>query len=69
MTPLRQKMIEDIQLRGLAEKTQDSYVRAVRQLAEYYDKSPEYISEEEVEPTFCTRRMRNRSQSASGWWT
>jgi len=37
-TPLRQRMIEDMQLRGLSEKTQESYVRAVRQLAECYHK-------------------------------
>jgi hypothetical protein len=30
MTKLRQRMIEDMQLRGLAEKTQDVYLRAVR---------------------------------------
>jgi integrase/recombinase XerD len=35
MTPLRQRMIEDLQLRGLSRKTQDAYVRAVRQLAEH----------------------------------
>ena len=33
-TVLRQRMLEDLQLRGLAAKTQDAYVRAVRQLAE-----------------------------------
>lgn len=48
MTPLRQRMIEDMQLRGLSEKTQESYVRAVRQLAEYYAKPPDQISEEEL---------------------
>ena len=31
MTALRQKMIEDMQLRGLSERTQASYVAAVRQ--------------------------------------
>ena len=30
MTHLRQRMIEDMQLRGLAEGTQEAYVRAVR---------------------------------------
>jgi hypothetical protein len=30
MTPLRQKMIEDMQLRGLSARTQESYVRVVR---------------------------------------
>ena len=47
MTPLRQRMIEDLQLRGLAVKTQDAYLRAVRQLAEYYHKSPDLIGEQE----------------------
>jgi len=41
-------MIEDMQLRGLSEKTQDSYVRAVRQLAEHYAKPPDQISQEEL---------------------
>jgi site-specific recombinase XerD len=41
-------MIEDMQLRGLSKRTQESYVRAVQQLAEYYHKSPEQITEEEL---------------------
>ena len=52
MTPLRQRMIEDLQLRGLAVKTQDAYVRAVRQLAEYYHKSSDLMSEEELRRYF-----------------
>ena len=48
MTPLRQKMIEDMQLRGLAERTQQSYVAAVRKLAEYYGKSPAELNEAEL---------------------
>jgi hypothetical protein len=35
MTQLRRRMIEDLQLRGLPERTQEMYVRAVRQLAEH----------------------------------
>jgi len=45
-------MIECLQLRGLAERTQESYVRAVRQLAEHYHKSPALISEEELRQYF-----------------
>jgi site-specific recombinase XerD len=45
-------MIEDLQLRGLSTRTQDAYVRAVRQLAEHYGRSPELISEEEVRQYF-----------------
>jgi integrase len=52
MTSLRQKMIEDMQLHGFAERTQKSYMQAVRQLAEYYGKSPDQISEEELRQYF-----------------
>jgi integrase/recombinase XerD len=48
MTPLRQRMLDDMQLRGLARKTQAAYALAVRQLAEHYGKSPDQISEEEL---------------------
>jgi len=52
MTKLRKRMIEDMQLRGLSEKTRESYLRAVRQLAEYYCKAPDQISEEELRQYF-----------------
>ena len=51
-TRLRQRMIEDMQLRGLAERTQQMYVAAVRQLAEHYGKSPDLITEEELRQYF-----------------
>ena len=66
MTPLRQRMIEDLQLRGLSAKTQDSYVRAVRQLAEHYHKSPDLITEEELRLYFLY--LKNDKQvSRSGF--
>jgi integrase/recombinase XerD len=52
MTALRQRMIEDLQLRGLGLNTRNNYVRAVRQLAEHYGRSPDQISEEEVRQYF-----------------
>ena len=52
MTPLRQRMIEDMQLRGLSEITQDRYVRVVRQLAEHYGKSPAKLDEEDLRQYF-----------------
>jgi site-specific recombinase XerD len=45
-------MIECLQLRGLSARTQESYVRAVRQLAEHYHKSPDLITEEELRQYF-----------------
>jgi len=66
MTPLRQRMMEDLQLRGLAAKTQDSYLRAVRQLAEHYRKSPDLITEEELRLYFLY--LKNDKQvSRSGF--
>jgi len=52
MNVLRQKMIEDLQLRGLSVRTQESYLQAVRQLAAYYHKSPDQISEAELRQYF-----------------
>ena len=52
MTELRKRMIECLQLRGLSERTQESYVRAVRQLAAHYHKSPALITEEELRQYF-----------------
>jgi site-specific recombinase XerD len=45
-------MIESLQLRGMSERTQEAYVRAVRQLAQHYKKSPDLISEEELRQYF-----------------
>jgi len=47
MTALRQRMLEDMQPRGLAERTQEAYLSAVQQLALHYGKSPDLITEEE----------------------
>jgi len=51
-TPLRQKMIEDMQLHGFAARTQEAYLLAVSQLARYYRKSPDLIDEEELRRYF-----------------
>ena len=52
MTTLRRRMLEDLQLRGLAPKTQQSYVDAVRQLAQHYRRAPDQLSEEELRQYF-----------------
>jgi integrase/recombinase XerD len=58
-------MVEDMQLRGLSEKTQEAYVRAVRQLAEHYGKSPDCISEEELRQYFLYLRNEQRVSSST----
>lgn len=52
MSPLRQRMLEDMQLRGLSARTQEAYSRAVWQLAAYYQRSPDHLSEEELRRYF-----------------
>ena len=52
MTPLRQRMLEDLRLRGFSPKTQEAYLGAVRQLAAHYHKPPDQISEEELRQYF-----------------
>jgi integrase/recombinase XerD len=52
MTPLRQRMLEDMQLRGLSARTQECYARAVRQLAEHYHRSPDHLTEEDLRQYF-----------------
>ncbi len=67
VTPLRQRLIEDLQLHGLTAKTQDAYVHAVRQLAEHYDKSPDCISDEELRQSFLY--LKNEKHAAVSAFT
>jgi len=48
MTTLRQKLIDEIQLRGFSIHTQDSYVRSVTGLARFYHRSPDQIVDNEI---------------------
>ena len=62
MTALRQKMIDDMQLRGFAERTQEAYLSAVNQLAKHYRKSPDRIDEEELRQYFLF--LKNEKHAA-----
>ncbi len=52
MSPLQQRMLEDMQLRGLSARTQEAYARAVWQLAQHYHRSPEQLSDAELRQYF-----------------
>src|SRR5207244_13272404 len=52
MTPLRRRMLEDMQLRGFSARTQEAYARAVRQLAEHYHRSPDHLTGEDLRQYF-----------------
>jgi site-specific recombinase XerD len=55
-------MIEDMQLHGFAERTQEAYLSAVRQLAKYYRKPPDQIEEEELRQYFLF--LKNEKHAA-----
>lgn len=48
VSPLRQRMIEDMRMRKLEPKTQTAYIRAVRKLAKYLGRSPDTATEEDL---------------------
>lgn len=48
MSPLRQRMTEDMQVRNLSPHTQTSYVQQVSLFARYFDKPPEALGPEEI---------------------
>ncbi len=64
MTELRTRMIDDMTLRGMAAKTQDGYVRAVAGLANFYYRSPDRISDAEVQ-AYLLHLIRERKLSWS----
>ena len=55
-------MIDDMQLRGFAERTQEAYLSAVRQLAKHYRKPPDQIDEEELRQYFLF--LKNEKHAA-----
>jgi len=48
MTTLRLQFIQELALRGLAERTQEAYIHQVYQLAKYYRRPPDQLTEAEV---------------------
>ena len=48
MTPLRRRMIEDMQIRNLAPHTQRAYVEQVVRFARHFRKSPELLGPAEI---------------------
>jgi integrase/recombinase XerD len=48
MTPLRQRLIEELVLRGYSAKTKEAYVHAVAGLATHYKRSPDQITDQET---------------------
>ena len=48
ISPLRRRMIEDINVRGFVPKTQQSYIRAVREFTAFFGRSPDQAEAEDI---------------------
>jgi integrase/recombinase XerD len=64
-TPLRQRMLQDLQLAGLSERTQEAYLRAVRQLAGHFHIPPDRLSEPQVREYLLHLKNDRKFASAS----
>ena len=64
-TTLRQRMHQDLQLAGLSERTQEAYLRAVRQLADHFHTPPDRLSEQQVRDYFLHLKNDRKFASAS----
>ena len=72
MSKLRQQLIQELVLRNYSPRTQEAYVSAVYQLAKYFGRSPDLLSDQELKDYLShlaqTRRLaassRNQATSA-----
>jgi len=48
MTPLRQRMIEDMQIRNLADNTQQTYLLQITCFAKHFNQSPEELGPDDI---------------------
>ncbi|MEN6376327.1 MAG: site-specific integrase [Smithella sp.] len=59
MTNWSERMNQTLQLNGKSERTRDAYIRTVRMLTDFYGKTPDTISEEELRVYFLNRTNVN----------
>jgi len=64
MTPLRQRMLDALVLRGMAARTQQAYIDAVASLARHYRRSPDQLSADEVQ-RYLLHLLRERHLARS----
>ncbi len=64
MRELRQRMTDDMVVRRMSERTQESYLAAVAGLARYYRRSPDQITDEDVQ-AYLLHLIRDRKRAWS----
>ncbi len=61
ISPLQERMINDMHLHGFSPRTQQSYVRSVEGLTRYHMRAPDQLSEEDIRQYFvhltCERKL------------
>jgi len=60
-----QKSMRALQLAGMSESTQECYTRSVRQLVDFYQKTPDKISEQELEDYFLHKKNEDKWSPAT----
>jgi integrase/recombinase XerD len=51
-----QRMVDSLQLNGKGERTQQAYTRSVRMLSQFYGKTPDLVTEQELQEYFLHRK-------------
>jgi len=64
MSPLRQRMLQDMQMRNFSPHTQVAYIRGVAQLARFYRRSPDQLDREEIR-AYLLHLIQRRQCAAS----
>lgn len=64
-TDWHQKTVKTLKIAGMGERTQQCYTRAMRMLVEYFDKTPDLITEEELIDYFVFRRDETKWSPAT----
>jgi integrase/recombinase XerD len=60
-----QQSMSALQLAGMSGRTQECYTRSVRQLVDFYRKTPEEITEQELQNYFLHRKNNDKWSSAT----
>ena len=65
MTPLRRRVIEEMQVRNLAPSTQKIYLGCIARYAQYYGRSPDSLSHEHVRKYLL--HLAEETDNSPGW--
>ncbi len=60
-----QQSMRALQLAGMSKRTQQSYTRSVRMLVDFYGKTPDLISEQELQDYFLHRKNIEKWSAAT----